>query len=260
VNIGAIVKRAQKATADNAPTILTALGVTGLVTTAVLTGKASFKAGKIIHERNESTKNSLGDLSHEINMTSREMAELTWKLYIPAAATGAVTIACIVSANHISTRRTAALASAYSITQEAFREYREKIVEKVGEKKEQQARDEIAQESVSKNPPPSTLIIADDKVLCKDLYSGRYFQSTLEDIKAAVNYINFQINNDNYASLTDFWERIGLEKTSDSDEIGWNNDGLLEVLFGSALTAKNTPCVTVEFRTEPIRKFYRSFR
>src|SRR4029077_1725955 len=108
---------------------------------------------------------------------------------------------------------------------------------------------EIALQATTKTPPPSTLIIADDKVLCKDLYSGRYFQSTLEDIKAAVNYINFQINNDNYASLTDFWERIGLEKTSDSDEIGWNNDCLLEVLFGSALTAKNTPCVTVEFRT-----------
>jgi hypothetical protein len=256
VNIGAIVKRAQKATADNAPTILTALGVTGLITTAVLTGKASFKAGKIIHERNESTKNSLGDLSHEINMTSREMADITWKLYIPAAATGAVTIACIVSANHISTRRTAALASAYSITQEAFREYREKIVEKVGEKKEQQARDEIAQESVSKNPPPATLILSDDKVLCKDMHTGRYFQSTLEDIKKAINDTNYQILNNDYASLSDFWDRIGLEKTSESDEIGWNTDCKLEVVFSSALTEKNQPCITIDFRTIPVRGYW----
>lgn len=255
MNIGAIVRRAQKATADNAPTILTALGVTGLVTTAVLTGKASFKAAEVI--RDEEDKHSTENATFQ--MMTRECVELTWKHYIPAVGTGAVSIACIVCANHISTRRTAALASAYSIAQEGFREYREKVLDKVGETKEKAIRDEVAQDSVTKNPPPSTLILTDDNVLCKDAHSGRYFQSTLEDLKKAANDTNYQILGNDYASLTDYWERIGLSKTSESDEIGWNTDCQLEVLYGSALDDKNRPCITVDFRTIPTRGYY-SFR
>lgn len=255
MNIGAIVRRAQKATADNAPTILTALGVTGLVTTAVLTGKASFKAAEVI--RDEEAKHSTEDATFQMMTHSR--VEIAWKHYIPAVGTGAVSIACIVCANHISTRRTAALASAYSIAQEGFREYREKVLDKVGETKEKAIRDEVAQDSVTKNPPPSTLILTDDNVLCKDAHSGRYFQSTLEDLKKAANDTNYQILGNDYASLTDYWERIGLSKTSESDEIGWNTDCQLEVLYGSALDDKNRPCITVDFRTIPTRGYY-SFR
>lgn len=256
MNIGAIVRRAQKAAADNTPTILTAIGVTGLVTTAVMAARGGIKAERFLLE--SGYKWTEGEKTN-YTLSNKKIVEMTWRYYVPAVGTGAVTIACIVCANHISTRRTAALASAYSITQEAFREYRDKIVEKVGDKKEQQARDEIAQESVSKNPPSTTLILSDDKVLCKDMHSGRYFQSTLEDLKKAENDTNYQILGNDYASVSDYWERIGLEKTADSDEIGWNTDNRLEVLYGSALTDRSQPCITVEFRTIPIRNFYRSF-
>jgi hypothetical protein len=252
VNIGAIVRRAQKATADNAPTILTALGVTGLVTTAVLTGKASFKASQILYKHDYEA-----GLSGDPLPSFQERFPLVWKLYIPAVGTGAVTIACIVCANHISTRRTAALASAYSIAQEGFREYREKVLEKVGEKKEQVIRDEVAQDGVTTNPPATTYIVGENEVLFKDEHSGRYFKSTLEDVKKAANDTNYQILGDDYASLSDYWDRLGLKKTSESDEVGWNTDNKLELLFASAITEDQKPCITVEFRTIPVRKFYR---
>lgn len=255
MNIGAIVKRAQKAAADNTPTILTALGVTGLVTTAVLTGRASFKAAEVMAvQHHKLVDNEFEPLStfEKVKIVFPDI----WKYYVPAVGTGAVTIACIVCANHISTRRTAAIASAYSIAQEGFREYREKVVDKIGEEKEQAVRDEIAQEQVSKNPPPQIILSGKGEVLCLDTYSGRYFNSDMETIREAVNDINWQILNDNYAALTDFWEKIGLSRTSESDEMGWNIDAKFEVDYGSAIAEDGRPCITIGFRTIPIRGYF----
>jgi hypothetical protein len=251
VNIGAIVKRAQKATADNAPTVLTALGVTGLVTTAYLTGKASFKAGAVLYKHDYEA-----GLSGDPLPPLQERIPLVWKLYVPAVGTGVVTIACIVSANHISTRRAAVLASAYSIAQEGFQEYKVKVLEKIGEKKEKEVRDEIAQDRVAKNPPAEIYIVNEGEVLCMDTHSGRYFKSTLENIKAAQNTINYRIRNDNYASLSDFWDCVGLRKTAESDEIGWNVDANLEIEYGSAITEDGKPCITIGFQTIPVRGYY----
>lgn len=255
MNIGAIVRRAQKATADNAPTILTALGVTGLVTTAVLTGKASFRAAQILQEFE--IDRDCGEGGERIPVAFQKQFELVWKNYVPAVGTGAVSIACIISANHISTRRTAALASAYSIAQEGFREYKDKVLDKIGETKEQAVRDEIAQDRVTKNPPSEVIFIGQGDVLCMDMYSGRYFMSDLESIRKAENDTNWQIMNNDYASLTDFWDRVGLDSTSESDNIGWNTDAKLQLEIGSALAKDGRPCIAVDFgETIPVRGYW----
>lgn len=251
MNIGAIVKKAQKAAADNTPTILTALGVTGLVATAVLAGQGAFKAAEVLEQANAKA------LCNDEILDTRDKIEATWKLYVPAVGTGAVTIACIVCANHISTRRTAAIASAYSIAQEGFREYREKVVDRIGEKKHQEVVNELAQEKVTKNPP-TVVVLGKGDVLCLDEHSGRYFESTLEEVKKAANDTNYQIINNDYASLTEFWDRLGLPKTSESDEVGWNVDCKLEVEIGHAISPDGRPCITVGFgQTIPIRGYYR---
>jgi hypothetical protein len=255
VNIGAIVKRAQKATADNAPTVLTALGVTGLVTTAVLTGRASFKAAEVMavnHHKLVDNEFEPLPVFEKVKIVFPDV----WKYYVPAVGTGAVTIACIVSANHVSTRRAAALASAYSIAQEGFQEYKTKIIEKLGEKKEQTVRDEIAQDRVTKNPPAEVYVMNDAEVLVLDTHSGRYFKSTMETLKAAQNDTNYQILGSDYASLSDYWDRIGLAKTAESDEIGWNTVAKLEVEYGSAITQDGKPCITIGFQTIPVRGYY----
>jgi uncharacterized protein DUF6353 len=252
MDIGAIVSRARKAAADNTPTILTALGVTGTLATAVLVGKASFKAAEVLAQAEKNVT------SYEDGppLDNQEKFNLVWKLYIPAATTGAVTLACIITANRVSSRRAAALASAYSISQEAFREYKDKVVEKIGEKKEQAVRDEIAQAHVEKNPA-GPLVLIDSKILCYDTHSGRYFQSDLETIRKAINDVNWQILNECYASVTDFWDKIGLTATKDSDEIGWNMDTKFEVQYSAALSDDGKPVLAIDFHTVPVRGYYK---
>lgn len=243
MNIGLILKRVKKVATDNAPALLTAVGVAGTITTAVLASQATFKASMVLYEDWHDT-------------TTKDKVAKTWKLYVPAAGTCALTVAAIVGANHISSSRATALASAYAISQDAFITYKDKVLEKFGEKKEQDIVDAIAADKVKENPPPATLFVpGSSKVPVLDTHSGRYFMSTLEDLKKAENDTNYTIIHSDYASLTDYWDNVGLPKTSESDEVGWSSDTKLVVEYGTALTDDGMPCITISFRTFPVRGY-----
>ena len=248
-----LAKRVEKLITDNSPVILTAIGVAGTITTAYLTGKASFKAAEILdHERNY-VSDSPGMLE------LREKVNLTWKLYIPAIGTGILTCACIVGANRIGSRRAAAMAAAYSLSERAFSEYKEKVVERIGDIKEQKIRDEIAQDRVYRNPVSSreVIITGNGDVLCYDSITGRYFNSNVESIRKAVNDTNHQILNDMYASLNDFYQKIGLPMTPYANEVGWNVDRLLEINFSTVLSEDGRPCISLDYPLAPIRECFR---
>ena len=255
MNIQGLAKHVERVAVDNSPAILTAIGVTGTVTTAIFASKASFKAAEILREDDRLNQMTFDSPKER----AIEHVKLTWQLYIPAVGVGTTTIACIVFANQIGTRRAAAMAAAYSMSEKAFTEYREKIVEKVGEAKEQEARDEIAQERVERNPLGSQVIVMNDReVLCFDQYTGRYFNSDMETLKQAQNKINYRMIRENYASLNDFYDCIGLEWVPTGDDLGWNSDQLLELSFTTVLSDDQRPCIAVDFHTVPIRNFYRN--
>lgn len=257
-----IAKRAERFAIDNSPLLLTVVGVTGAVTTALLTGKATFKAAEIIADaqymRNVSTTHVSGQTE---KLSKKEKVNLVWKQYIPPVGVGLVTVAAIVGANQIGTRRAAALAAAYSVSEKAFNEYKEKVVEKLGDHKEQAVRDDVAQDRVNRNPvgDREVIIAGGGKVLCYDHYTDRYFKSSVEEIKKAMNDLNYRINNDGYASLSDFYDLIGLPHTSFSDEVGWNSEKLLDINFSTVMSSEGEPCISIDFRIEPVRKYFRLY-
>ena len=262
MKIAQYLKRAEKLVADNSPVILTSIGVVGTVGTAILTGKAAFKARQII-EIEQTNIDMEQDRLHPHEpydqMGFKEKALLTWKFYIPAVAVGTTTVTAIVFANRIGTRRAAAIASAYALSEKAFEEYRSKVVEKIGETKEAKVREEIAQDRVNANPlgDREVVIVGDGNVLCYDPYSSRYFQSSLQDIKRVENEVNYKIINESYASLADFYSRLGLKPTQDSHEVGWTTDHPLEILYSAVLSDDERPCISIEFRVRPTRDFWR---
>jgi hypothetical protein len=242
-----VAKRLERFVSNNSPSILSAVSVVGTVTTAILTGRATFKAAGVIREHTDQ------------QTPPREKLELIWKLYIPPVASGIGTVACIIFANRIGTRRAAAMAAAYSLSERAFEEYRHKVVERLGEKKERGIQDEIAQDRVLNNPPGKTEVIVTGRglVLCYDMYTGRYFESDIEAIRKAQNDLNQKILNDYYASLSDLYDLLGLARTTTSDEVGWNCDKLLEITFSTTMSDDGRPCIAISFRVDPIRNYYR---
>lgn len=250
MTLTAIAKRTEKLLADNSPAILTAVGVTGTLTTAFLTGKASFRASDDIRAVENLRK---------VDLEPKEKFQLVWRLYIPPVATGVLTVVSIVGANRIGTRRAAAMAAAYSISEKALSEYKDKIIEKIGVNKEQKIRDEVAQDQVNRNPPSQNQIIVTSggEILCHEAFTGRYFMSSMEALKKAQNETNALVLNNMYASLTDFYNALDIPSTSNSDELGWNTDKLMELEFTTTLSEGDRPCLSFSFRAVPIRDYYR---
>lgn len=235
-NIGKLLK-------SNSPEIFTALGVTGVVTTAYLAARASFKARDII-EANESETGVNTNRKEQIS----ERTKLVWKLYIPAASSGMVTVGCIIGASKANGRRTAAAVTAYSLGERAFSEYREKVAEQIGKGREQKIRDDIVQDHISKRPPSrEVVVIGSGHVLCCELTTMRYFRSDMETLRKAQNDINAKIVRELYVTLNEFYDIFGLAHTSNSDIFGWNSDKLLELQFSTVLSEGGEPCLAFEY-------------
>jgi len=236
------------------------IGVTGTLTTAFLTGKATFRAAEVLREKAVYEPNGVSsNIEYFRELDTKEKIEFTWKLYIPAALSGAATVAIIIAANRVGSRRAAAIAAAYSLSERAFEQYKEKVIATIGAKKEQAVQDSLAQDRVNNDPLGSreVFVIGGAETLCHDAFSGRYFTCDVESLRRAENETNHQILGDGYASLTDLYYRIGLRPTAMSDEVGWTSDVLLSMKFSSVLTEDNRPCLSVNFVAGPIRNYHK---
>lgn len=243
-----ILGQAGKLLTANSPAILTAIGAVGVIGTAVLTADATLKAAKIVEEQ---------ECYESRSLEPKERAELTWKLYIPPLVSGTATILAIVYANRISSKRVLGLAAALGVTERAYDEYAAKIRQKFGDAKETTARDEIAQQRVSENPPKTTIVVDGLDVLCMDAYSGRYFVSNMEALRKAQNDLNHAILQQHYRSLSDYYHLVGLPGISCSDLVGWDGDQQIELLFSAVLAPDGRPCISVGFRNMPKTNFDR---
>lgn len=242
-----ILKGIKSFVSTNSPVILTGLGVAGTVSTAILAAKAGYKHG---------VADAVGGVSDDPKQRLKEC----YKHYIPATSLGVVTITSIILANSVSTKRTAAMASIYSVTDSAFREYKSKVVETLGEKKEAEVRDKIAQDRVDKNPPPaSMMLMGDNKVPCYDSLTGRYFESDIETIRKAQNNINAQCINSVYASQNDFYREVGLNPTPYGEEVGWTTDHKMDITFSSTIADNGKPCLVLDYDLQPTRDYYKGF-
>lgn len=235
----------------HSPLILTGIGVAGVVSTTILAVKATALAVEEI----KLYENKEPYVTVKTNV--REKIELTWPLYIPTIMMGSVTIACIIGANTINSKRQAALISAYSITETAFREYREKVVDQIGKNQEQKVQDGIAQDRINNDPVKEVLITGNGDVLCYDTYTGRYFESNIETLRKAQNDINLQCIHEMNASQNDFYRKIGLPPISNGDEVGWNTDNVMDLRFSTVLTEDGKPCLTISYAKNPEPRYYK---
>lgn len=248
-----IFKKVTDVVEDNKVTILTGIGVAGTVTTAVLSGRAGFKAARLIdNKRVESVTWTEDDVEVD-PLTTKDLIFLVGPQFIPAVGMGALTVSAIIFANRLSAKETAAMAAMYSMSDKTFQEYKEKVQEKLGQNKETALRDEIAQDRVDANPVDNRTVIitGGGDVLCYDILTDRYFNSTVEKIKQAQNEINAEILNQDMVSLGQFYERIGLQVTAYSDSVGWNLDNLCEVEFSATTSSDNRPCMAIDFKRYP---------
>jgi hypothetical protein len=248
-----LLKAAEKFVIDNSPGILTGLGVAGAVTTAVLTGKSAYSLALQVAEKERDVDHK-GDF---VVLTPKQKLELGWKEFIPPAVVGVVTVTAIIAANSVGSRRAAAIAAAFKLSEQVNQDYKKKVLETLGLQKEEKLRSELASEKMEKNPPAqSMIIVTGSDVLMLDELSGRYFHCTTERLMKAVNDINYKVLQYYCASLTDFYEMIGLDGTPYSDTVGWCTDELLEIQTSPTIY-KDRPAIMIGYNVEPTKGYDR---
>ena len=250
------------------PEILTGIGIAGMITTTILAVKATPKALQLIEEeKDRRTDKILEGMSPNedencwqvVKLKPIEVVKVAWKPYIPAVLLGASSVACLIGANSVHARRQAALYSAYKLSETAFTEYRDKVLETVGEETEKEVRDKIAKDKVEKNPASKTEIYMTGKgeSLFYDPISDRHFMSDIETIRKIVNDLNYAMGygSEMYVSLSQLYDELGLKHTSISDNIGWNiRDGLIEPDFSSQID-EGKPCIVLDWLKVPSYDF-----
>lgn len=231
----------------DAPPLLIFAGIGGFVTTVYLAVKATPKALEIQKEFKEDT-------------TLWEKTKALAPVYIPTFTVGLSSIACVLAGTTMYNRRLGALAAAYKITETAYKEYKDGVLETIGEKKEKAVRDKIAEKKVKESTDQEPIEVDDSKTLCLDLTTGGYFMSSKLEIEKKVNQMNAQLLVDGYLSVNDFREQLGNQPMEIGDRIGWHCDwGLVDVKFSSQIAPSGRPCLTISYDVSPGYDFDKMF-
>lgn len=230
--------------------LLIGVGIAGYISTTVLAVNATPKALSLIESRKkELNKNKL---------SVKETFVTTWKCYIPTVISGAISTTCILGSAVLSHNQKAALAAAYTLSETSFSDYKEKALEALGEKKEKDICDRVAEKHIKENPVSNNEVIITGKgeTLCYDILSGRYFNSDIEKIRRAENELNRRMRDELSISLNDFYDELGIPRIKIGDDLGWNIDrGYLEITFSSRLAENDVPCIVINHSCLPTYEY-----
>lgn len=241
-----IIPTAKSFAKKHAPEIMLGIGITGFITTAILSATGTIKA----LDKIEQAKDELG----VDELTKKETIKAAWTCYIPAVATAAASTACLIGGARVSSKRNAALAVAYSLSEKALTEYKTAIVETLGEKKAKNVIEAVDDKLMQDNPLTKNEVIITEKgnTLCYDKLNDRYFKADMDSIKRAENKINCQMLREGYVSLNDFYDEVGLKHTALGGSLGWKvDDGMIDISFSTCLADDGTPCLVYRFSREP---------
>ncbi len=244
-------KRVGRFLKRKSPVILTGIGIAGMVTSTVMAVKATPKALALIEIQNMREEEGLDE-----PMTKVDVVKLTWKCYIPSAAIGVVSIACLISANTVNGTQKAALATAYALSETTLHTYKDKMVELIGEEKAKEVQTAVAQKTIERAPIKDKEVIVTSKgdYLCLEPMSGRYFKSDIESIRRDANELNRQMQTTLYVTLNDWYSQLGLKPVDGSigETMGWHIDnGLIDISFDACVAGDGAPCLVLEYLSSP---------
>ena len=194
----------------NSSLILTCVGAVGVIATAVSAALATPKAISRVRNAEEKKGEKLNKL---------EVVRTAAPVYIPSVLIGASTLGCIFGANALNKRQQAALTSAYALLDSSYKEYRNKVKEIFAEEGDRRVMEDIMEDRIEHEKASDK---TDGKQRFFDLYSLQFFESTFEEVLKAEEFMNTALESRGYASLSEFYEQLGLPIEEYSFGVGWS--------------------------------------
>lgn len=231
----------------NGATILTVVGGVGVVATAVSTAMATPKALRALEQAEEEKGEKL---------TKLEMVVVAGPSYIPPIAIGVGTIACVLGANILNKQRQAALIGAYTLLDSSYKEYKQKVLDLYGEDANEKVVEGIAKDKYDEEENK----VEPGKQLFFEAYSGRYFESTIEDVLRAEYTLNRELSLVGGVGVNDYFELLGLPRMESLNDFGWCFDINMDMYWQAWVDFNHTTstmddgleCTIINMWQEPV--------
>lgn len=227
----------------NAPSLLFGAGVVGMIGSTVLACRATLKLDEhlqrtqhdlkiaVAANADEPDKYTDADLQQDkLVIVSRSVIGIA-KLYGPAVMVGVVSIGCLTKSKNLLQSRNEALAAAYVAVDQAFNQYRGRVIEKYGEDEDRELRygaedREVWDETKGK--------MTKGKAVGSDIPSqySRFFDEfstswnnnaeyNFAFIRCQQNYANDMLRAKGHLFLNEVYDMLGLERSSAGAVVGW---------------------------------------
>ena len=279
-SVSQMVNRQGLLASKNAPTILFASGVAGMIGSTVLACHATLKMEEVlrVHHNDLSSAKSLkmthvhvntkadpenkaviveeesieysdSDYRHDVAVIFARTIVRTARLYAPAVVLGSASIACLAKSHDILQKRNAALTAAYIAVDEAFKQYRERVIDEYGEEKDREFRYGVEEvDLVDENGKLYT-----DKYPAEPSMYARFFDEYSRSWSKEPDY-NFvfllhtqHMANDHLKArghlfLNEVYDMLGIDRTQAGQAVGWiiSKDGDNYVDFGVFKDARHS--------------------
>lgn len=243
----------------HSPEILMVVGIAGTVASTVLACKATTKINQILDETKQATdiihagmesgqvnnvEYTVEDGKKDLTIVYAQTGVKLVKLYAPAIALGALSIASIVSGHKILKGRNLALAAAYTVVDKGFKNYRKNVVDRFGKDLDRELRynikaKEIEVESTDekgKKKSKKEIINTIDKNPLNDISEfARFFDETCDDwqkdpeynlmfLRRQQDYANEILRTRGHLFLNEVYDMLGMQRIQAGQVVGWIYD------------------------------------
>jgi hypothetical protein len=232
----------------HSPQILFVAGIAGAITSTVIACKSTLKLEAVIDDIEYDVKDVK---THRDEYSTDYYKDLTYiyakgayrvgKLYAPAVILGTASIGALTGSHVTLTRRNAGLTAAYAATQKAFDEYRERVQEQLGEKKEADIHHAVqVLDVVDENGKKVKVPHADPN---KWSMYARFFDEASVNwqknaelnrifVQAQQNYCNHLLHARGHVFLNEVYDMLGIPRCKAGQVVGWvlgeGGDGFID--------------------------------
>lgn len=207
------------------PMILGVLGAAGVVLTAISVAKATPKAEKALEGIEDAP--------------TIEKAKIVAPIYAKSALIGTATIACIVGSTILNGKQRIAVASAYMMLDQTYKQYKDKVDDIFGEGSSRKVERELTKEKLESLPRPKY----DDTMIFYEKHRDEFFERNMQDVQEAMYQLNRKLAMDGEVSLNDLYDFLNLDHTKEGNELGWS----------SYLMAEKNPKVWIDYELDLIK-------
>lgn len=207
----------------NSPEILTGLGIAGFIAATII---GIFETPKYLDDVEKKKE----ELEVE-KLPIKDNAILIARHYVPTVSLIVASSSCVIKSNRIYAGRLSAAVTAYSLTETAYREYKDKVKETLGEKKEHEIEEKVFADRVKSNLPTDAQLdmLGPGLSLVYEPYTNQYAVMKSYEVDKAITRLNADFILENRLSLNDYiyelmsWDRSGeMHMNPDWTYQGWN--------------------------------------